>query len=188
MWALAESQFDGPITLGLVGPADARQQVRRTFEHVFPLHAVIEADEGWEQVTLNAIPGMLEADGAVLYAHTKGAGHPNRHQERWRQAMTFQVVRHWQAALAHLADHAVVGCHWLEPGNPLIHVPGPMPAGNFWMATCAYLRKLPVCGQAARHDAELWIGQGAPSVFDLLPGVPPQPSGTVGRLVVPLDL
>lgn len=186
-WALKQGGYDGLIILGLVGPPDQRSKVYRTFDYLFPTVRTVEADEGWEQVTLNEVARhAAKHGGAVLYCHTKGSANPATHQDAWRQSMTIILVEYWRDALKALEDVDAVGCHWLPPDDTGLDAW--IFGGNFWMATCAYLRCLPPVGQAARHDAETWIGQGSPRVLDVLPGRPPTttPMTPIGRLVVPL--
>lgn len=195
LYALTESGFDGPLTVGLVGAPRRRRIVRNVFAAVYPHAKFIEARAGFEQVTLRAVHRHARrSDGLVLYAHTKGAAHPSDLQPRWRQSMTLHVVTRWQHHVRVLAGPWVdaVGCHWLIPECWPAHGQwtSPMFAGNFWIARCDYLRRLPACGRS-RFDAERWIGLGRPSVVDLLPGCPSvelcRPPLQVGRLLAPVD-
>jgi hypothetical protein len=183
LWAL--DGFDGELTVGIVGPPDRREQVRRTFAYIYPNVQTVEADEGFEQVTLTAIAEHAASnDGAVMYAHTKGAAHPGAYQDLWRRTMTMTLIRNWREHVTKLAEVDVIGCHWITDG-PLS---GPFFGGNFWIASCEYLRGLAPVGLASRHDAEVWVGSGDPRVLDVLPGQPPStvPVWQIGRLVVPL--
>jgi hypothetical protein len=165
-----------------------------------PVHELWE-DAGSESPTINRVRQYAEHhDGAVLYAHTKGAGENTDFRTRWRRSMTNRVVADWRQNLARLeecqncyggyADCAechgavrdvdAVGCHWLtEAAFPGMFGPQTIPAegsgffgGNFWMARCDYLRTLPACEAEPRWKAESWIGLGNPRVVDLLPGWP----------------
>lgn len=153
--ALVQSGFEGPVHLSFAGTE----------------HETLERVREYAQ----------RNEGAVLYAHTKGASDPSDFNARWRRSMTDRLVRDWRANLAHLEGHDAVGCHWLtaarfpdrrdcppEQGNVSV----PFFGGNFWLARCEYLRTLPPCPQENRWDAERWIGMGDPRVFDLLPGWP----------------
>ena len=144
---------------------------------------VAHADTGYESVTLNAVRRYAQRHvGAVLYAHTKGASNPEPFRARWRRSMLRRVVEPWRDNLALLesGDVDAVGCHWLtEAEYPGMFGAMTVPAqgsgffgGNFWMATCEYLRTLPVCESEPRWRAEQWIGIGRPRVVDLLPGWP----------------
>lgn len=58
-----------------------------------------------------------------------------------------------------------------EPVNERYHF-----SGNYWWSTTEWLRRLPVCPVATRHDAEMWIGRAAdgsyPRALDLRTGSP----------------
>lgn len=189
-WALKEGEFDGPIFLGLVGPPKECWKVKRTFEHLFGEVNGARRSKGWEQGTLSAarLHATAQPDGAVLYAHTKGAANPARHQTLWRQTMQTVLVEYWREAVEALEEQDVdaVGCHWLPPAQT--GLANWAFGGNYWLASCRYLRTLPAPGTSSRHDAETWVGQASPKVLDVLPGRPPStvPIRTVGRLVVPL--
>lgn len=137
---------------------------------------------GSEAPTLNLVRKYAERyDGAVLYAHTKGASNPEAFRDRWRRSMTNRLVSNWRENLTLLDDHDAVGCHWLTeaqfPGmfHPAMTVPASGSGffgGNFWMARCDYLRTLPECEAQPRWKAEEWIGTNRPRVMDLLPGWP----------------
>lgn len=142
------------------------------------IHAIghpptVMASAGWEQVTLRAVREYARThDGAVLYAHTKGAHDTSDFRVRWRRSMCRRVVGNWRENLAMLDEYDAVGCHWLTPGQYPSYVTTPFFGGNYWMARCDYLRTLPECSTESRFDAERWIGLGNPKVFDLLPGWP----------------
>jgi hypothetical protein len=170
--------MDAMVT-GLAGPGTARREARDVIaagQRAWgcPPHVArwIEADEGWEQLTLQAIhedvheiPGEL----AILYVHTKGAHDDSPVNKGWRRGMTRQVVGQWQRCTELLAEgYDAVGCHWVVqyPENP------PFFAGNFWWARASYLRTLAPPVNDSRYTAELWLSQGAPRVFDLVPGWP----------------
>jgi hypothetical protein len=134
-----------------------------------------EADTGWEQVTLAAVRRYAQThDGAVVYAHTKGASNAGDlgSNSKWRRAMNLRVVDNWRSNLKAMDDHDALGCHWLTPGEHPGTIRTPFFAGNFWMARCDYLRTLPVCATEDRMDAELWVGLNGPRVLDVLPGWP----------------
>lgn len=135
-----------------------------------------------EAPTINMLRGYAQAhDGAVLYAHTKGAATVEEFRDRWRASMTNHVVRRWRENLTLLESVDAVGCHWLteeafpgmfQQGMTDPHAGSGFFGGNFWMARCDYLRNLPRCRMEPRWEAERWIGHGRPRVVDLLPGWP----------------
>lgn len=196
LYALTEAKFDGPLTVGLVGPKRERDLARLIFAGVYPDAIFVEAASGYERVTLAAVREYAsDHDGAVMYAHTKGAAHPSDLQPRWRRSMTMHVISPWRDHLPILEGPWVdaIGCFWLIPElwKPREDWPSPFFGGNFWVARCDYLRKLPPLKQSNdRFDDELWIGLGRPSIVDLHPGHPgvdehPQPL-RIGRLQVPV--
>jgi hypothetical protein len=91
--------------------------------------------------------------------------------------MTQFVVKGWRKCRDALASghYDAVGCHWLT-ADEFAHVRAdtnyPMFGGNFWMATCEYIRSLPPVPNNTRHEAESWIGLNNPRVIDLFPGWP----------------
>lgn len=138
----------------------------------------LEAQEGWEQLTLqqlhqdvHAIPGEF----AVLYMHAKGSARNTDGNAAWRRAMTRQLVRKWEDCVELLDQgYDAVGCHWSEvkiPGQPTRTTF----AGNFWWATASYLRQLPAPENKTRWTAETWISLADPKVHDVLPGLPEYP-------------
>ncbi len=180
--ALADTGFDGPLSYGIVGDLEKRDDVMSFCD---PKAQIWEWDEGNEYLTINRVREWAEdaPSTAVLYAHTKGAATVGDFRDRWRQSMTARLVERWQENLAVLETGKVdaVGCHWLTealyPGMFAPQMSAPAMGsgffgGNFWMATCAYLRTLPPCEAEPRWRAEEWIGLGCPRVVDLLPGWP----------------
>lgn len=185
--ALLDSDFTAPVYLGLVGAdlwrgaaKDAFDLLNEQPQRLLDVRVAVEADEGFEQVTLKAVREYAqEHDGAVLYCHTKGAQDVTDFRAKWRRSMTRLVVRDWRINLKHLARFDAVGCHWLtrevygpkgfeqefSDGTPFF-------GGNFWMARCDYLRTLPEPSTRSRFDAERWIGLGQPTVKDLNKGWP----------------
>ena len=174
MAALEDGGYDGPFHVGVVGPPERRADLLDELRWLRPPDSVTEADEGWEQVTLTPLHEYAKThDGAILYAHTKGAYNPVDVNVAWRRVMTALVVRNWRDCLAKLDNGLdAVGCHWLTPEQYPMLVDSPFFGGTFWMATTAYLRRLPPCRMQTRYDAEMWIGLNDPTVHDLYPGWP----------------
>jgi hypothetical protein len=179
--SLDNSGFDGVFAIGLVGTPANRRQVTDLLADRWAPEVVAEAPDGFEKPTLDAVLAYARFyDGAVLYAHTKGAAENTEFRARWRRSMTRRVVDDWRDNLRLLEEHDAVGCHWLtEAVFPGMFGPMTIPTegsgffgGNFWMARCDYLRILPACEPVPRWKAESWIGIGKPRVVDLLPGWP----------------
>jgi hypothetical protein len=161
--ALASSHVPGPLHLGLVGGPQERAKVAAAFAP--DVEVVAEARHGWEQVTLMQLAAYAaDHGGAVMYAHTK-SDHP------WRRLMTARVVYNWRHLLGRLEDgYDVAGNCWrLGPGM-LTADPIPHFSGNFWMATCEYIRTLPPIRNVYAYDAEKWLGLNDPRAFDTEPG------------------
>lgn len=172
--ALKESGFDGELLVGIVGPSVPVVDFLRSTGIEF---TVVARDiEGWEQVTLEALRAELPFhDGPVLYTHTKGASDASEWNHAWRRSMTMSLVGGWRESVAKLGDgYDAVGCHWLDPGKVQPYPMGGTPifGGNFWWANVGYLRTLPPLSLDSRHEAETWVGQGNPRVFDWTPGWP----------------
>jgi hypothetical protein len=175
--ALLAAGFEGNVHIGLVGTPERRKAARLALRRLPRATVAVEADEGWEQVTLAAVKTYAaERDGAVLYAHTKGAHDNTEFRAAWRRSMCRRVVERWRENLAALDEYDAAGCHWLTPEqfpNSSEFKDGiPFFGGNFWIARCDYLRTLPDPPTETRFQAERWIGMGSPRVFDLLPGWP----------------
>lgn len=138
--------------------------------------AIVSA--GWEQETLDDMwRYSKEHDGAVLYAHTKGASRTDPIDDPWRRSMTQLCVVEWRTAVAALECDGkfIVGCHWIK-GNPSIerlnaawenrqlNPPGldgvgGMFGGNFWWTRLELLRQNCQPDRTHRFAAEHWLGQ-----------------------------
>jgi hypothetical protein len=170
--ALAAARFTGERRYGLVGTP---KNALRALGHLTgPCEGTVVTDKGFEQVTLEALRAYaLTHDGAVIYGHAKGSAHPSELQEAWRRSMTALLIGHWRENLALIeAGYDAVGSHWLTPGEYPELVHSPFFGGNFWMASCNYVRRLPPLVHEPRHMAEAWVGLANPVVFDLRPGWP----------------
>lgn len=175
--ALADASFTGYFAVGLVGSNRNRHEALAQIREWREPNRIIAASTGFEQVTLTqAHRYAAKHDGAILYAHTKGAHDNTEFRALWRRSMTVNVVSRWRENLAALQDGAdLVGCHWLTqeryPGI-VADTPFPMLGGNYWIARCDYLRCLPSPTGGDRYAAEAWVGLGDPCVVDLTPGWP----------------
>ena len=179
MAALEDAKFDGFFGVGVVADSpEVREQVWTELEVLRPPDMIDWFDSGFEQVTIQALHQYARThDGAILYAHTKGAANVSVFQDEWRRSMTYNLVAKWKNARDALAsgNFDAVGCHWLtaeEYPHISVDTSFPMFGGNFWMATCEYIRSLPPVGTGSRHEAESWIGLNSPRALDLLPGWP----------------
>jgi len=156
---------------GIVGAAGNCQAVLEALGGGWQIAA--QADSGHEEVTLRELRGYAAGhDGKVLYAHTKGAYRTTPSSVLWRRQMTEHAVGMWKRCVAALDDGCdCAGPHWITPDR--FDVPAPFFAGNFWWATCQFLRRLPVPRDTDRYAAEQWIGETVtPEVLNLLPTWP----------------
>ncbi len=174
------------ITVGLIGSADevnfARDWFTSELTGMAPVGFII-AETGFEQVTLRVLHEWARhyaGEAAVLYAHTKGALSASLLNERWRQAMTADVVAGWRDCVALLGRYEAAGPYWMTTSG----WPHGYFGGNFWWARASYLARLPeltrdMTGSMppgelgdCRWDAETWIGLNDPYVRNLRPGPP----------------
>jgi len=178
------------LNVGIVGPKRKRDAVKMMLAHMAHVHLrfdiVAEEDDGWEQVTMIPLSHFVQrVEGAILYAHTKGAGDPTPINIAWRRSMTKAVVRDWRKCISILdgtysssgptrKDIEAVGCHWLTPEAYPALVGVPYFGGTFWWARTEFLRMLPEPSMESRYEAEAWLGRGPrrPHVVDLAPGWP----------------
>lgn len=169
------------LTVGLIGAPVVRAAAKGWWLARTTVESFVEADEGFEQVTLWALHDWAKqapAGEPVLYAHSKGVTHRSgdgRHPlyaGAWRASMTRHVVGGWQRCTGLLQECDAVGCHWLTPETYPGLVQVPYFAGNFWWARAGYVARLPPVSNNSRYDAEGWVGLGAPEVRDLRPGWP----------------
>lgn len=157
------------IRLGIVGSEANREQVKTEL----PGLVVAESETGWEQVTLNKAHDFAQSDdGAIFYAHTKGAFALSEFAARWRVSMIHDTVTRWRECVEALETVEAVGAFWLKSPQAEHADHGFFFAGNFWWAQSAYLRKLEPVRNEHRYQAEGWIGLSAPSVRIMREGAP----------------
>jgi hypothetical protein len=149
------------LFLGVVGTSENRAKVKRELPGV----VTVEADTGWEQVTLNKLHEFSQTDdGAVLYAHTKGAWSRDELARVWRVSMTHDVVTRWRECVYALEKVQAAGPFWLRSDMPEHSEHRHFFGGNFWWARSNYVAALDPVGNNDRYQAEGWIGLGSPSV------------------------
>jgi len=167
--------FTGPVTVGLMGSRPERKRAVQMFDAVGQDVNFVVLTGKWEHDTLELVRQYAASnEGAVLYSHAKGASQLTEFNDRWRRSMQHYVVEGWQHCVEALEDgYDAVGCHWLHPDEfGLAMGDVPFFGGNYWMATCEYLRTLPPVPTEDRFGAERWIGLGNPRVLDFAPGWP----------------
>jgi hypothetical protein len=156
------------LFLGIVGSKENRERVKRYLPGV----TVAEADTGWEQVTLNAVHDFAQTDnGAIFYAHTKGAWAGSELAKSWRVSMTHDTVTRWQECVKALQTHETAGAYWLRSSQPEHEEHEHFFAGNFWWARSDYVRTLDPVKTDTRYQAEGWIGLGKPTAYVMREGL-----------------
>ena len=155
------------LFLGVVGSPENRQKVKRELPGV----CVAECATGWEQVTLEKVHEFAQNDdGAIFYAHTKGAWSRSELARQWRVSMTHDTVTRWQECVQALRQVEAAGPYWLKSWEPE-HVDHDFFfAGNFWWARSDYVRTLDPVGVENRYQAEGWIGLKKPTVKNMRDG------------------
>lgn len=157
------------IHLGIVGSRENRLRVAKTLPGV----VVAEADEGWEQVTLQKLHQHAQTDvGIIFYAHTKGAWSQSILADRWRASMTHDTVTRWRDCVEALQTVQACGAHWIRSHMPEHREHEHFFGGNFWWARSDYVRTLEPVKTDTRFQAEGWIGLNNPSVANLRTGEP----------------
>lgn len=160
------------IFLGIVGAETNRDKVKRKIPGI----VVAEAETGWEQVTLEKLYEFSKLDnGAIFYAHTKGAWSRSELAKRWRVSMTHDTVTRWRECLTALESFDATGPYWIKSPAEEHKEHHHFFAGNFWWARSDYIRQLEPVRMDTRFRAEGWIGLGNPRVRVLREG---QPYGT----------
>lgn len=133
---------------------------------------VATAETGWEQVTQIPLAHFAKTtEGYVLYAHSKGSSDPSPINIAWRQSMICCNVVNWREMVAKLEVVQAAGSHWLHPSR-YSNVTTPFFGGTFWWARLDYVRTLGEPKVENRWQAESWIGEKNPIVFDNNPGWP----------------
>lgn len=157
------------VFVGIVGSVANRAAVKKDF----PAVVIAEADEGWEQVTLQKLHDYAQHHEAkIFYAHTKGAHQPGSFRDDWRRAMTYHTVTQWRECVNALDVLGVAGPYWMNSDLPEHTNHKSFFGGNFWWARSNYLRALPPVGVEHRWQAEGWIGLAGPSVKIMREGLP----------------
>jgi len=153
------AEVAGKLHLGMIGTWQERgEALRYVASRVEETVIVAEADEGWEQLTLEAMRQDPIGDH-ILYAHTKGAAVVDEWQDAWRRSMFLSLVTEWRDCLPLLADYDCVGDHWLLP-SPGMPQRFPFFGGNCWWARRPYIERLGPPEMDTRYSAEAWIGSG----------------------------
>ena len=155
------------LFLGVVGSPENREKVKRELPGV----CVAECATGWEQLTLQKVHEFAQQDdGAIFYAHTKGAWSKSELARQWRVSMTHDTVTRWQECVTALQVVEAAGPYWLKSWEPEHADHDFFFAGNFWWARSDYVRTLDPVGVENRYQAEGWIGLKQPTVKNMRDG------------------
>ena len=149
------------LHLGVIGDPLLRKEVIAYCKSRITTVVTTEADEGWEQLTLNALWFDSVCFDAVLYAHTKGITTPSPWNNAWRRSMTREMVGGWKQCVEALSRYEIVASYWLTPEEwPDWVEHYAYPGGNFWWCRSDRIKSLDLPSTLTRHDAEVWIGAG----------------------------
>lgn len=155
------------LFLGIVGSEENRLRVKRELPGV----TVAECATGWEQLTLQKIHEFAHTDeGAIFYAHTKGAWSRSELARQWRVSMTHDTVTRWRECVEALQTHQTAGPYWLKSPELEHQQHQHFFAGNFWWARSDYVRTLEPVGLGDRYQAEGWIGLKNPTAHVMREG------------------
>lgn len=159
------------LHLGLIGSKEQREDARTFVDHYMDTKVIAQADEGWEQTTLEAMRRHPVGDH-LLYCHTKGAAVVDDWQDAWRRSMFLSLVTDWRKCIPYMEEVDAVGCHWLLP-TPGMPQRWPFFGGNMWWARRSLIERLPKPEMTTRYDAEAWVGSAENvTAHDLRPGWP----------------
>jgi hypothetical protein len=156
--------------VGIVGSEENRAKVKQALVakiNEIPLEIIAEADEGFEQITLEKMWNFSKNhEGYYFYAHTKSAANAHRFNECWMRTMEHYTLLNWIEAISQLKTNDAVGCFWItyKDRPNLSHWNDVKPhtnsffAGNYWWATNETIRELPAPDNTNRYMAEQWLG------------------------------
>ncbi len=123
---------------------------------VLTLHRVSPDHGEWERAAIQAVWDFSQGnrDHAVMYLHSKGVTCPgDRQKMQWRRVMQLEVVARWRRNMEILQVCDMCGVCWQELAD------FPHFCGNFWMARCDWLARLPEPEQYRhRHPGKSWAG------------------------------
>lgn len=173
--ALTRSGFADACPTMYVGMVGTPEQRFDCWEYLetqspIPVHLRAQADEGWEQHTLQAMVNhLLVDDSYVWYSHTKGAWDASEINIAWRKSMEHDLFDRWEEVRDRLDEgYDVVGPHMI----PVVHG-GPFAGGNYFAASGRHIRLQPPLCWDTRHNAENWIGlRPDANLYDLRMGWP----------------
>ena len=147
--------------VGLVGSFNQRQDAINYFatKPVSPV-VVVEADDGWEQETIDALHVFSLSclkEFYISYAHTKGATSGNNEfNVGWRNAMLHKNIFEWRDVIKFLdCGSHVVGCYWMTNFRYEL----PFFGGNFWWIKSSVSKLLGYSSKESRFDAEHWVSR-----------------------------
>jgi hypothetical protein len=164
------------FSIGLIGSKDNREHVKTYLKNRgIEFEICVEADEGFEQKTLEQIIRSDFEDGYVLYAHTKGSYTSNQANTNWRRNLTSRLVFEWINNIDLLKTHSAVGSRYYTlvdeieddvkeiyslPLSSFECTPASIVSrkgvflGNFWWSHLRYLKQLDIPESDNRFKAE----------------------------------
>lgn len=110
----------------------------------------------WECPAIRLVERLAQNDDRpILYLHSKGVSHDPKSEpvyHEWRRLMMRELVERWFEHLPLLDSHDAIGVNWWTKR--------PHFSGNFWLATAAWIRRLPRFDTyfRDRYSCERWIG------------------------------
>ena len=126
----------------------------------------------FENCTLRSLHqfAKIHPEYKIFYLHTKGVSHKKNSIYiggifSWIHFMLYSLVTNHEQCLSLLDIYDTVGCLYrkkcFHQENP------PHYSGNFWWATADYIRSLCVTELKQKYDAEFWLMQNNPLVFNV---------------------
>jgi hypothetical protein len=111
-------------------------------------------------------PSAMTAPSRICTA--RAVWHAGPRTDEYRRLLLARTVVRWRDCVRSIEDGAdAVGPNW-RPDFRSVDSATPCPhfSGNYWIASCEYVRRLAPCSTEDRHRAEFWIGLGSPSARD----------------------
>jgi len=172
---LNESALMGNLkefNIGIVGKEENRIKVKEYLEkNVLKYSIVAEANEGFEQETMDKMVECSSKNGVILYAHTKGSSNDTEFEHIWRRSMNHDLIKDWVSCLELLGLYAAVGTHYAIPtdsgmicNNRNVKTERGFFYGNFFWTHVRYAKALGYPNRSltsyeiySRIDAEYWL-------------------------------
>jgi len=181
------SKYLKKFYVGIVGSDVNRAKIKQLLlsrANDLPLEIVVEAIDGFEQITLKKMHDHSKTQqGIYFYAHSKSAANVGSHNECWMHTMEYYNLLNWPKAIYSLKKNDAAGCFWLtfercpdiEHWNDVKPDTNSFFAGNYWWSTSEVIKELKIVDTSNRYMAEQWIGNKHDlKVYNLRRGFPRQ--------------